>query len=578
MLVRSRYKGSHPTARSRHPRGGMSFQDGKVRMESDGMQKVYRGDTSSAGLWPPARIAIGNTLTGFTFKSAAAPGLVSYACESAAPYPDFEGDADVEAWFNDHASELPFINADFGDVDGPVGAGTELPCEEPSGGGGGCPELEVWVGDYWLHENTILARSVDGSSQPDYYPIRVEPNPSVGNYRFRIRELETEYTAIENVRLTVIDFSPYYEPFLLGDQVKLGTVQRPWRVTAGDGSEITHLLLGKEHGFYPGASGETLLVEMYPKEEELRRSVSRYDFSTSGLGGLVVTSGGKEITPDSPVELLKSKRESASDPQLLDDGMVDQAYLESTGVLVQGLARDGNWTNIDRIYPREELSQTILNTGECDAYRLILVGRHRIGRVGLMRVVDAPLSVTVMSPTLGMHSRLGIVTSELTPTSGSRVYLEPGDALELHFSELAPKEGMTRNWALLIQGGYSFTIPEGLRSLGDSPVLDFTLGLIYPMPAAGEVRIGYTLPATSDVSISIFDAAGRNVRSLVSERQGPGRHEATWDRLDRGGSAVSPGVYFCRIRAGSRQEECWHPIALQRSPSYSRFPNWSCRS
>jgi flagellar hook assembly protein FlgD len=52
------------------------------------------------------------------------------------------------------------------------------------------------------------------------------------------------------------------------------------------------------------------------------------------------------------------------------------------------------------------------------------------------------------------------------------------------------------------------------------------------------------------VTISVFDVAGRRVRTLVNSASSAGRYVATWDGRDTEGRAVVSGVYFYRMDAG----------------------------
>ena len=58
------------------------------------------------------------------------------------------------------------------------------------------------------------------------------------------------------------------------------------------------------------------------------------------------------------------------------------------------------------------------------------------------------------------------------------------------------------------------------------------------------------------VEVSVFDAAGRLVRTLEPTLLPPGVTEIVWDGRDEGGHSVSAGVYFLRWRnddgAGAR--------------------------
>src|SRR5262249_40193101 len=75
----------------------------------------------------------------------------------------------------------------------------------------------------------------------------------------------------------------------------------------------------------------------------------------------------------------------------------------------------------------------------------------------------------------------------------------------------------------------------------------------YPSPARQAVTIAYALPRDAVVTIAVFDAAGRRVRSLASEVFTiAGRHELRWSATDERGARVGPGVYYARLGVGGR--------------------------
>jgi len=71
-----------------------------------------------------------------------------------------------------------------------------------------------------------------------------------------------------------------------------------------------------------------------------------------------------------------------------------------------------------------------------------------------------------------------------------------------------------------------------------------------PNPFNPTTTIRFVLPAREDVSLAIYDANGRLVRTLVNEVRGYGSHEVTWDGRDDEGAPAGSGVYFYRLRAG----------------------------
>jgi hypothetical protein len=76
----------------------------------------------------------------------------------------------------------------------------------------------------------------------------------------------------------------------------------------------------------------------------------------------------------------------------------------------------------------------------------------------------------------------------------------------------------------------------------------FRLGPIYPNPFTPTTVIRYELAQVARVSLAIYDARGRLVRTLIEgESRGRGPHRVVWDGRNTTGQAAVSGVYFARI-------------------------------
>jgi hypothetical protein len=69
----------------------------------------------------------------------------------------------------------------------------------------------------------------------------------------------------------------------------------------------------------------------------------------------------------------------------------------------------------------------------------------------------------------------------------------------------------------------------------------------WPNPFNPTTAIQYSLRQADHVTLQIYDAQGRLVRTLVSETLNAGRYSTVWNGRDNGGVEVSSGTYFIRM-------------------------------
>ena len=68
-----------------------------------------------------------------------------------------------------------------------------------------------------------------------------------------------------------------------------------------------------------------------------------------------------------------------------------------------------------------------------------------------------------------------------------------------------------------------------------------------PDPVRGSARFTFALPVAGDVTLELFDAQGRHVRTLAAASLPAGRYVRMWDARDEAGRAVPSGVYLARL-------------------------------
>ncbi len=73
----------------------------------------------------------------------------------------------------------------------------------------------------------------------------------------------------------------------------------------------------------------------------------------------------------------------------------------------------------------------------------------------------------------------------------------------------------------------------------------------FPNPIRESTLLRFGLPKPAPVSLCIYDAAGRRVRTLLDRVvHVAGVHDVFWDGIGPGGRRVASGVYFCQLIAG----------------------------
>ncbi len=75
---------------------------------------------------------------------------------------------------------------------------------------------------------------------------------------------------------------------------------------------------------------------------------------------------------------------------------------------------------------------------------------------------------------------------------------------------------------------------------------NYMLAQNYPNPFNPTTVISYQLSAVSNVSLKVYDILGREVATLVNEKQNAGSYSVTFD-----GSRLASGVYFYKLAAGN---------------------------
>jgi hypothetical protein len=86
--------------------------------------------------------------------------------------------------------------------------------------------------------------------------------------------------------------------------------------------------------------------------------------------------------------------------------------------------------------------------------------------------------------------------------------------------------------------------------------VEWKLEPISPNLVVSSAIISYSVAMSGSVDLSIFDATGREIKTLVSGEQSPGRYQITWDGCDAAGAQCPAGTYFVQMNsAGFKASE-----------------------
>jgi hypothetical protein len=79
---------------------------------------------------------------------------------------------------------------------------------------------------------------------------------------------------------------------------------------------------------------------------------------------------------------------------------------------------------------------------------------------------------------------------------------------------------------------------------------EFGLGQNYPNPFNPTTSIKYQIAENANVSLTVYNMLGQQVKSLITGQQEAGYYTVNWDGTNEYGSKVASGIYIYRLQAG----------------------------
>jgi hypothetical protein len=100
---------------------------------------------------------------------------------------------------------------------------------------------------------------------------------------------------------------------------------------------------------------------------------------------------------------------------------------------------------------------------------------------------------------------------------------------------------------------YPVEITPSLVSVGDVPRRGgLWMGPIVPNPSRSGIAVEFSLPREDDVSLAVYDIAGRKLAELANGRMSAGEHRVPWNFADGRGVELSPGYFVVKLRVGDQ--------------------------
>lgn len=158
-------------------------------------------------------------------------------------------------------------------------------------------------------------------------------------------------------------------------------------------------------------------------------------------------------------------------------------------------------------------------------------------------IIDAYLALSTDGGVSFTNYRL---STQSFPTNAPNTAVRFGDYIGIDYY----KDRIVPVWTDERAGGTNseaytaiVSTPVNVNTIVNSIPDKFRLGQNYPNPFNPETKISYSLPSAQFITLKIFDIMGREVESLVNQKQSAGNYEVTFT-----GNNISSGIYFYRLQ------------------------------
>jgi len=106
--------------------------------------------------------------------------------------------------------------------------------------------------------------------------------------------------------------------------------------------------------------------------------------------------------------------------------------------------------------------------------------------------------------------------------------------------------GLLRQWCLRMDLGDGTAAPPAAEGR-------LRLDPAWPNPFNPRTSVRFALESAGHAELAVYDAAGRRLRRLFSNRLEAGEHQMEWDGRDDSGRSLPSGLYILRLEAAGER-------------------------
>lgn len=129
-------------------------------------------------------------------------------------------------------------------------------------------------------------------------------------------------------------------------------------------------------------------------------------------------------------------------------------------------------------------------------------------------------------------------------------FIQNWQIFKLYTDTASMNDGFVYQWIDDVEIWDDFPFATDVEDTSPVTPASFRLLQNYPNPFNPGTVVRFVLPHAAPVRLSVFDMAGRHVRTLVIGGVSAGIQEVMWDGKDDAGQPVASGIYLYRLQAG----------------------------